>query len=194
MPVKNKGNPVSDQSKQWMEDSLLQLMRTEKFTEITIQEITDHANLSRRTFYRNFESKEDILKGRFSKIWSEYEQNLRRMENRSASRVGLMFFSVMQEHFDFLALVNRQNLLPLFLAEVDELFPDLFHDIKGSRLPYSAESIQYALAFSTGGFMRILTKWLNDRPLKSPQEMSGIVEDIIKIATYPVFQRQRPPI
>jgi AcrR family transcriptional regulator len=51
-----------------MENALLQLLETENFQEITIQEITDRARVSRRTFYRNYSSKEEILEGSFNKI------------------------------------------------------------------------------------------------------------------------------
>lgn len=190
MTFKNKGNTVSNQSKQWMEDALLQLMRTENYQEITIQEITDHAGLSRRTFYRNFESKDDILKGRFYRIWADYEAHLRQTEDISLQYVAFAFFSVMQQHYNFLDLMNRQNLLPLFLAEVDELLPAIFSDVKGSRLHLSAESIQYALAFSTGGFLRLLVKWLDSNALKSPQEMSALVKDIMEILNYSVSSQQ----
>lgn len=185
MTEKNKGNPVSERSKQLMEDTLLRLMQTENFDEISIQEITDYAGLSRRTFYRNFETKDDILKERFHKIWRDYESEIRQMKDLSLPHVAFVLFSVMLPHADFLKLVNRQHLLPLFLAEVDELLPPAFQEVKGSRLHFSGESISYALAFSTGGFMRILIRWLESSPLKTPEEMSAIVKDITAMSNYP---------
>lgn len=57
MQEMNKGNLKSERSKAWIEYVLFKLMETESFYEITIQEIVDHAGLSRRTFYRNYYSK-----------------------------------------------------------------------------------------------------------------------------------------
>lgn len=51
-------------------------------------------------------------------------------------------------------------------------------------MPFSKESIQYALTFSTGGFMRILIKWMNDSKQKSPEEMAAMIKDFISICNY----------
>lgn len=168
-----------------MEDALLKLMHTENYQEITIQEITDHAGLSRRTFYRNYSSKDEILEGYFYKIWLEYRSLISQQTNLSLSNIAKVFFTQMQKHKDFLSLVNHHQLLPLFLAKVDELLPPAFDEVKGKATPFSKESIQYALAFNTGGFMRILILWLNDSVQKSPEEMGAIVEDFISICNYP---------
>ena len=56
--------------------------------------------------------------------------------------------------------------------------------VKGESTPFSKKRIEYALTFSTGGFMRILIRWLNDSEQKSPEEMAVIVEDFISIWNY----------
>lgn len=185
--AKNKGNPVSDRSKQLMEDTLLRLMKTENYSEISVQEITDNACLSRRTFYRNFETKDDILKGWVNKIWSEYEASIRQTKDLSLPHVAFVFFSVMLPHVESLQLVSRQNLLPLLLTKVDELLPPTFQEIKGPLLHFTDETISYALAFSTGGFMRLLPRWLESKPLKTPEGMSLIVRNIIEIINYSII-------
>lgn len=185
MACKNIGNPVSDKSKRWMENTLLKLMQTENYQEITIQEITDNAGLSRRTFYRNYSSKDEIIEGYFYKIWLEYTSLILQQRDLSLPNIARVFFTVMKNHLDFLSLVNRHQLLPLLLAKVDELLPPTFDVVKGEYMPFSKQRIQYALAFSTGGFMRILIRWLNDSEQKSPEEMAVIVEDIISFFQYP---------
>jgi Transcriptional regulator len=185
MAGKNKGNPVSNQSKLWMENALLKLMQTENYQEITIQEITDNAGLSRRTFYRNYLSKDEILAGCFYKIWVEYESLIRQQTDLAMPNVTKVFFTVMQKHFDFLALINRHHLIPLFFSKLDELLPPAFDQIKGKKMPFPKESIQYTLTFSTGGFMHILIRWLNNREQKSPEEMAAVMNHLISIYNYP---------
>lgn len=52
-------------------------------------------------------------------------------------------------------------------------------------MPFSKVSISFPLAFSMGGFIQILIKWLNEDYQKSPDEMASTVNDILKIAIYP---------
>lgn len=190
MPVKNKGNTVSNRSKLWMENALLKLMKTENYQEITIQEITNNANLSRRTFYRNYSSKDEILEGCFYKIWQEYEILIYQQIDLSLPNVAKIFFTLMKKHLNFLLLVNRHHLLPLFVSKIDELLPPDFDEVKGKKLPFSKENIQYAITFSVGGFIHILIRWLNDGAQKTPEEMSSIIKDFISICNYSGFSKK----
>lgn len=184
MSIRNKGNSKSIQSKLWIEESLLELMQTERYQEITIQQITDHAGLTRRTFYRNYTSKDDIIKDSFYRIWSEYTSLITQQTDLTLPNISKVFFSLMLRYKDFLTLINRHQLFSIFLSDLDELLPLLCNQIKGNALSLSNESIQYALTFSTGGFMHILIKWLNDSELKTPEKMATIIEDFLMISTY----------
>ena len=44
-------------------NALFNLMKKKNFENISITEITNKAGVSRNSFYRNFNSKEDIVKG-----------------------------------------------------------------------------------------------------------------------------------
>lgn len=56
-----KENPLTVQSKQWILEALLKLMEEKNYEKITIKELTARADLDRKTFYRNFRSKEEVL-------------------------------------------------------------------------------------------------------------------------------------
>jgi len=58
---KETTNITALKSKAWITESLLVLMMEKDFDKITITEIINKADLTRQTFYRNFESKENVL-------------------------------------------------------------------------------------------------------------------------------------
>lgn len=176
MSEKNVGNPISNRSKQQMEKALLELMAVYDFPEITIQEIAFHAGLSRRTFYRNYSSKQEILDGCFFRIWNEYRENVIHEPDLSIPNIARVFFSCMKNHLDFLTLMNRHQLLSLYLVKVDELLPSAFYAARGRNIQLSDEAVRYALAFSAGGFIRITILWLNDGAKKTPDEMARMME------------------
>ncbi len=54
-------NSLAIKSQNWIANALLKLMESHPYKDITVTQICHKANLVRKTFYRNFDSKEDIL-------------------------------------------------------------------------------------------------------------------------------------
>ncbi len=52
-------------------NALLILLKTQPLNKITVTQITKEANLTRQTFYRNFEDKEDLVNWYFEKLCLE---------------------------------------------------------------------------------------------------------------------------
>ena len=61
-------NVTSDMMRGYMADALLMLMAKKDYANITISEITQKAGVNRSTFYRNFISKDDIIKYYFMDV------------------------------------------------------------------------------------------------------------------------------
>jgi len=75
-----KNNPKAEQSKKWLTKALLQLMGEKEYNSITIKEIADRAQLARRTYYRNFNSKDEIISQYCDKICDQYMVKLKEQE------------------------------------------------------------------------------------------------------------------
>ncbi|WP_143803627.1 TetR/AcrR family transcriptional regulator, partial [Oenococcus oeni] len=50
-----------EQSKQWLSEALIELMKTKDYQDISITEIAQKAELSRKTFYHSFKNKEAVI-------------------------------------------------------------------------------------------------------------------------------------
>lgn len=172
----SKKTSISDQSKQWLVESLLSLMEEKPYKDITIKEICEKALLSRRTYYRNFNSKDEILSLYMSKIYKEYVDMLSEENDLSLKNVSIIYFYFCKNNLDFLLILKKNNLLHLVLQKYDEFLPSIFNTFRGHLNLYkSQEHLEYALSFNTGGLWNILIKWLSDGAKKSPEEMSNIL-------------------
>ena len=58
----NKNEIANNIVKESLTDALFSLMSKKKFNDIAITELSKKAGVSRLSFYRNFDSKEDIIK------------------------------------------------------------------------------------------------------------------------------------
>lgn len=56
-----KTDPRISRTKEMLKDSLVVLMKKKSINEITVQDLTDTAGLSRSTFYRNYNDINDFL-------------------------------------------------------------------------------------------------------------------------------------
>ena len=61
-------NSYMNDTKLTIANSLLILLKTQPLNKITVTQITKEANLTRQTFYRNFEDKEDLVNWYFEKL------------------------------------------------------------------------------------------------------------------------------
>jgi len=165
----------SDNSKEWMIESLFILMMKKKFKSISISDIAQKAGVDRRTFYRHFSSKEDIIRFKIRKMSKEYEKIILSHDNFKTKAVFFSFFTVCEQEKESLLCLYKSDLLPLFLKEFERLFE--MHYSKNKKIELTSESvvIKYLLAYHIGGFWNVLNKWLSEGAIKTPDEMTTIL-------------------
>ena len=69
-------NPSALRSKQVIMDALLKLMEDHPYSEISVKQIVLETDLVRKTFYRNYSSKDDVLEAYINMKVYEYTQAL----------------------------------------------------------------------------------------------------------------------
>ncbi|ANU55654.1 TetR/AcrR family transcriptional regulator [Acutalibacter muris] len=177
----NKSNSfLSLQSKEWLVKALQILMKTKKYSDITIKELAQKAGVDRKTFYRNFKSKEDVLRFYLDRTCQDYIARLNKENKLTIFAIAKAFFSTCKQHSDFLILLDKNDLLPLLLIAFDDYLPmlhEMFEDkrIDDNPVYYS----EYALSFFTGGFWNISIKWIRRGGHETPEEMAQIVETLM---------------
>ena len=70
--MNNTQNPSAIRSKHMITEALLKLMNEHPYQEITVKQIILETDLVRKTFYRNFSSKDDVLDSIITKKIEEY--------------------------------------------------------------------------------------------------------------------------
>ncbi|MBW4828115.1 MAG: TetR/AcrR family transcriptional regulator [Clostridiaceae bacterium] len=170
-------NHIAIQSQEWFANSLLELMEEKKFSNITITEIAAKADLSRRTFYRIFETKIDILVYYTDKLYDEFLELLKLESNPHFTAIIRLYFEFWYQNKHFLELLRRSEMLPFMMNQYTRMFPKVFQIIKGNHpLAHNADALSYAMAFSAGGLLSILLKWAEDGMNKTPEEIMKLME------------------
>jgi AcrR family transcriptional regulator len=164
--------PSAIRSQQWLTAALLELLEEKPFARITIAEIADRAQLSRRTFYRNFTAKEDLLAAHTRSLMEEYIAVVRPVVDRSFREIVLVHLTFWSRHLDFLRAMQREKLLYLLLDKYNEYIAEV-RDRAGSSRYTEIDRQEYALAFNAGGHLNVVFEWLRRGATDTPEEVAA---------------------
>lgn len=180
--MKNKGNAKSDYSKNQILASLIDRMSDKEFEKISIKEIADQAEVSRKTFYRNFDSKVEVLLLEVERIVDAYLSMLNKTSDLSFENIVLLVFSTAEEHAQFFELLVKNNLVYLL---TDRLYEELILVYKNRKADifnqFGELAVAHTLLFSFGGFEKYIKQWITETPRKTPLQVQKDFQEIINI-------------
>ena len=127
--------------------ALLELMKTQNFASISIQSLVDTAGVGRASFYRNFESKEDVLKQESVRLTAGWKAQFdREHPSLPPEQTNLWLISLLdfyKEHSEFYLALYQADLSDIVLDTLLDYF-NLSPEIPNA-LAYLNSSIGYML-------------------------------------------------
>ena len=179
---KGKVNPLAAQSKEWLLNALLQLMKEKKYNDITIKELTKRADLDRKTFYRHFKDKDELLMLPMAEAFEQYVIDLQKLpDSKTTKDILIVYFQICLRHMDFLVLLHANDLLLIVLVKFQEylhILQDIFANDSNMR-----KRTSYETSFQVGGFWNVTMQWIISGAKETPEEMSEIISSIISLTT-----------
>lgn len=175
-------NPIALRSKKVTTEVLLHLMTQYPYTEITVKHILLEAKISRKTFYRNFSSKDDVLNAYIDAVLNNYAGSLFEDENYSFVKMLDTIFCFCDKYQSFLFVLRDNELLYLLLRRLNDLIlaehfkVNRYNSVNNNNFNIHALSA-YIVSFNIGGVWNIIVRWLENN-------MSDSVDDIKKAIVY----------
>lgn len=176
----NKGNLNAQQSKEDMRQAMLELLTEKAFDKITIQDITKKANLSRRTFYRNYQQKNDIITEILTTIWQDFLAVVKKTDQRDLSVLSEAIFSVALEHKEVILLLHQHQLFTHIIPLAMEDFPDMVV-LPDPEIAVDENTLLYLVTFFASGFFHIIPEYLVNEPYLPPEVMGQYLEGMFLI-------------
>ena len=158
--------------KESIELALIDLMQAKAFSSISVKEITEHAHVSRMSFYRNFSSKEDVL-GQFiddrlpqlimTKSGELADDDVRPYLERVLERIG--------RSAPFFNLLRANGLTHLLYGH--------FLKVGGEYIQRSQpRAVPYQDTYYTGGTLLVILEWINHGMPETPAELARIIDTL----------------
>ena len=182
------------QTRKLLIQTTLQLVLEKGYDAITIQDITDKADLGRGTFYIHFKDKEEVIWTMFQDLFRELEQKAHNQLDRTMPQVeyyGLLnIFNHANQNKDLYRLMFGGQGSAMLTARVqDFLARSILDDIRNApdsleinfHLPEEVEA-----QILTGMISRLLFWWLETPNNYTAGEMAAM--------TYKAVYRRQPPV
>lgn len=115
-------NPAALRSQELICRALCTLMRELPFADITVTRICQEAGVGRKTFYRNFDRKEDVVELMVDHLGTEYERELNIVPLEAAAHHHFAFLS---RRIEFLTLLNEAGMIPILTERFSRIQPEL---------------------------------------------------------------------
>lgn len=169
-------NPSALRSKSEITRALLRLLKDYDFSEITVKHILIEAQIARKTFYRNFTSKEDVLQSYIKSLILEYVNRLVKLAQSttdlSPDNILRIIFSICLENKDFLICLHKNCLMYVLLQQMDTVISQIHTNVVPSDhylfSDITPEFNDYIVSFNVGAIWTTINKWIergmNDTP------------------------------
>lgn len=172
---------VSKINKEKMIQALIILLKLKPFNQITISEISQEAKVSKRTFYRAFHSKEEVLASYGLDSFNQYIATIKQFNQPD-------FFQIIQGLFEF--WYHRREIVKILIDQriFNLVFEQLQSELVSTYLSLNFSwhqvtndnEIHLLMQFMLGGITEIIRDWLKVPNPVSPVVMTGKFKKIIK--------------
>lgn len=180
MAIKTKEDPRMRRTRKLLQAALIQLLKEKPLAKIQIKEIVEKAELSRPTFYKQFETKEQLLFSHVDDMFEKISTDVfaEAQKGKGVDMITLVIASFEQwrlhkEELHWILQVENKDLvfkrlhshLKRLKQEFDKFVPPL--DL---ALAYDA----YLTSFVLGGMYMLVKTWLENGAQESPEKMASM--------------------
>ena len=147
-------------------DALFSLMKRKPFQQISVTEICEEAAIGRKTFYRNFELREDVIDFQLDLLLNNYKTELD----------SLPFEQYLYHHFAFIQ-ENASYFIVLYHNGLSSLSTEKFSSLLPDTMPvWSDDPIEqeYRSAYIISGIEAIQRVWISRGCVESIDEVVAI--------------------
>lgn len=146
-------------------EELVALLRDQPLAQVSISELCGRAQVGRASFYRNFESKEDVLRRQVDAILDEWEASTGGVAGDDVGGTVGSLLRCLDGHRAFLEVLRERELIGL-------VRDGLLHRLGAvEELPAAAA---YAVAFAAYSLYGWADVWLRRGMRETPEEVEAL--------------------
>ncbi|MEL7234712.1 MAG: TetR/AcrR family transcriptional regulator, partial [Chloroflexota bacterium] len=163
-----------------------ELLIEKGYDALTIQDITERADLARGTFYIHFKDKEEAIWSILRDSFSELDNVLYAGDSNDPAafryRKWVVFFEYVAQHRELLSvLIGERGHITLYRRTTDYMAHIIQRDMENGTIErITQQPVPFVAQFMAGAMMQVIVWWLQQPPGElSSEEMSRRVFELI---------------
>jgi len=171
-----------------LHEALMSLIVHKGYDELSVSDIANEANVGRATFYCHFTSKDDLLRnsaGWMRAMLLEQRERAAAAEGSSAAKLlgfSPFLFEHTREQLPLYRAVVRGRAGAIILDKLRGILAEFVReDLAASRGPQPSQALarEVTVQYLVGGFMSVLTAWLDRGAKESPEQMDAAFRSLV---------------
>ncbi len=171
-------------------DAFSELLTHKSYSQITVQEIIDEANVGRTTFYAHFPTKDDLLREMCAELFAHVFSQAPEAELTHDFSMATGDPKAIVTHILYHLREHGRTMLVLLTCESGELFQRDFHQyfnelvtlhiLNGSVRKNTAVPDDFLIDHISGSFVNMVRWWLKNDMKQSPEEIAEYFATVIR--------------
>ncbi|MBU5247245.1 TetR/AcrR family transcriptional regulator [Bacillus halotolerans] len=185
MSKKHKVDPRVKRTNKYLRDALIALLKEKEANSITIQEITEKADLTRGTFYLHYRDKQDFLFQSMTEVLDDLIRQVKpetpvepvSMDEDHPPVSFVRLFEYIHEHAEYFQVMLSDRGLPQFRSLMAEFVQKRIYEELLSSIEESEKQLQIPkeilVSYITSAHIGVICSWLESDMKYSPLFMAN---------------------
>lgn len=177
--VNDSNNPSAIRSRKQITGALLSLMEKYPYEEISVKQIVLETDLVRKTFYRNFKSKDDVLRSHIRTILRDYFD----IVNNAKGDVLTTVFEFADKNKKLLKLLDKNDMMYYVLQGMNEFILSVKAEQNPELNPFSklfaGLDSDYLITLNIGGIWNVISLWVRRGMKDKPEDVKAAIKQYL---------------
>lgn|SRR5690606_17811649 len=177
-----------------LRDALIALILEKGYDAITVQDITDYADLNRGTLYLHYRDKQDLLLSSSEEMYDDLVAQLTPVspENLTVDvpeRNLTLIFQHVAANADFYRVMLGDHGVPAFVRRLRHVIEHWglarFEALRALGMPLTSLPVKFVVSYTSGAIIGVIEWWLeNDMPIP-PEVLAKYTLELSVSGVYP---------
>lgn len=171
--------------------ALLELVKEDSFSRISIRDLCERAEINRGTFYLHYQDKfdllerteDELLEGVRLIVTQRLSGNLTEMVSRQEvlHGFGMELLTYVDSHAEIFEMLLLNSVSTTFEMKLKNLIRENFMRLRGKAFDAKkgAVPVEYLMAYVTSGHVGLLQQWLSTGRQEKPEQVAGMLVKIM---------------